>query len=222
MTITGTVQKAAPGLRGFDINADIGAIDPDTGEAYAKEFVQAGYGYCIRYVPVGELLDPDLTAEEAEAILAAGLALMPVQHVFEPGWLPNGALGTQVGERAVQWLQDIGFPTGVNVWCDLEGVGDTDAQSVIDYCESWYAAVSAAGYVPGLYAGYGVGLDDPQLYDLSFQHYWAAYNTNSSIPTRGYQLVQSPQSTNVAGLGYDDDMTQTDQLGGTVLWLARA
>ncbi|HYH80884.1 MAG TPA: glycoside hydrolase domain-containing protein [Longimicrobium sp.] len=219
MSIQGTVQQAAPGLLGFDINADISAINPKSNVEYARELVQAGYRYCLRYVPVGELLDPDLTAAEAEAILAAGLALMPVQHVFEPGWLPTGPMGTQVGQRAVQWLQGIGFPGGVNVWCDLEGVGNTSAQQVIDYCKSWYAAVKAAGYVPGLYVGYGVVLHDQQLYDLPFQHYWAAYNTDSSIPTRGWQLKQASQHTHVGSLDYDDDTTHTDALGGTVLWL---
>lgn len=212
MAISGVVQGAAPGLLGFDIDAALTA-------GQVQQFVAAGYHYVIRYVPVGELLDPDLTAAEAETILAGGLALMAVQHVFEPGWIPSGSLGTQTGTRAAQWLQGIGFPGGVNVWCDLEGVGSTAAQNVMDYCNNWSAAVSAAGYVPGLYVGYQPGLGSQQLYDLSFQHYWAAYNTDSSIPNRGYQLVQSPQSTNVDGLGYDDDKTSTDELGGNALWL---
>jgi hypothetical protein len=215
MAITGTVQSAAPGLRGFDINATVSG-------SVAQQFVQAGYHYCIRYVPFGTVQDPDLTAAEAEGILGAGLALMAVQHVRYPGWDPSGPLGTQYGQAAVQYLQGIGFPGGVNVWCDLEGVGSVPAQDVIDYCNNWYVAVATGGYVPGLYVGYEPGMSNQQLYDLKFQHYWAAYNTNSSIPTRGYQLVQAPQSTHVAGLDYDDDTTQTDKLGGTVLWLTAA
>jgi Domain of unknown function (DUF1906) len=214
MTITGTVQSAPAGARGFDINTTVTA-------GAARQFVQAGYRYCIRYVPFGAVEDPDLTAAEAQTILSAGLGLMPVQHVRYPGWLPTGALGIQYGLRAVQYLQGIGFPGGVNVWCDLECVGtEASAEDVIDYCNNWYSTVTAGGYVPGLYVGYDSGMSDQQLYDLRFQHYWAAYNTNSSVPTRGYQLVQSPKSTDVEGLRYDDDVTQTDHLGGQALWLA--
>ncbi|MDB4948998.1 MAG: hypothetical protein JWM27_1647 [Gemmatimonadetes bacterium] len=213
MSITGTVTHAAAGLRGFDVNATVSA-------SVAQQFKAAGYAYCIRYVPFGTVEDPDLTAAEAGGILAAGLALMPVQHVRYPGWLPSGALGTQYGQAAVQYLQGIGFPAGVNVWCDMECVGTVPQQDAIDYCNSWYAAVAAGGYVPGLYVGYEPGMTDPQIYDLRFTHYWAAYNANSSVPTRGYQLVQSPQSTHIAGMSYDDDVTCTDKLGGTALWLA--
>lgn len=212
-TISGTVQSAAPGLLGFDINQTVTS-------SLAQQFVQAGYHYCLRYVPFGQVLDPDLTTAEAEAILGAGLALTAVQHCMDPGWAPTGPMGTQYGQRAAAYLRGIGMPGGVNVWLDLEGVaGSSAAQDVIDYCNNWYAAVEAGGYVPGVYVGYQPGLSDQQLYDLSFQHYWAAYNTDSSIPVRGYQLVQSPQSTNIEQLSYDDDMTNTDQLGGKVLWL---
>ena len=212
MAISGTVQSGPPGVRGFDIDYTVTAGD-------AQQLVQAGYRYAIRYVPLDEVVDPDLTAAEAETILGAGLALMAVQHVMEPGWMPTAALGTRFGGRAVGYLQGIGFPTGVNVWCDLECVGSASEQDVIDYCKSWYSAVAQAGYVPGLYVGYQPGLTDQQLYDLPFQHYWAAYNTNSSVPTRGYQLVQSPAGSPVGGLSYDDDETRTDALGGQVLWL---
>jgi hypothetical protein len=212
-TISGTVQSAAPGLLGFDINQTVTS-------SLAQQFVQAGYHYCLRYVPFGEVLDPDLTTAEAEAILGAGLALTAVQHCMDSGWAPTGTMGTQYGQRAAGYLQDIGMPGGVNVWLDLEGVGSgAQAQDVIDYCNNWYAAVEAGGYVPGVYVGYQPGLSDQQLYDLAFQHYWAAYNVNSSIPVRGYQLVQSPQSTRIGDLSYDDDNTQTDSLGGNVLWL---
>jgi hypothetical protein len=212
MTIQGTIQQAPPNVLGFDINADV--------SAYATQFVQAGYHYCLRYIPFAQPIpsDEDLTTAEAEAILDAGLGLMVVQHPpFD--FAPTGELGTQYGNRAVQYLQQIGIPPGLNVWCDLEGVVNS-GQPVIDYCNEWCAALSGAGYVPGLYVGVGTGLNDQQLYDLAFQHYWAAYNTNQSIPVRGWQMQQAQQSTSIGNLSYDDDTTQTDALGGTALWLA--
>jgi hypothetical protein len=90
----------------------------------------------------------DLSAAEALDLLNAGLALMPVQHVRGAGWIPTAALGASDGVHAAYHAFVIGFAPGVNVWCDLEGVQPgASAQHVIDYCNSWYDAVNAAGYV---------------------------------------------------------------------------
>jgi hypothetical protein len=127
----------------------------------------------------------------------------------------------EYGENAAAFTKQVGIPAGVNVWCDLECVASgVAAAEVVAYCNDWYDAVAAAGYVPGLYVGYDPGLSNEQLYGLKFEHYWAAYNTNSSVPTRGYQMVQSPQKTHVAGLSYDDDLVKADALGGLPVWLA--
>lgn len=54
-----------------------------------------GYKFCIRYVPHANQADvsEDLTSEEAEAILDAGLALMVVQHVRHENWEITHGLG---------------------------------------------------------------------------------------------------------------------------------
>ena len=216
MAISGTVHTAPADARGFDINQPVSA-------SLVQQFRQAGYQFCVRYVGRTQMADYDLTGAEAQAIVSGGLALMVVQHVLNPGWTPSGALGTQYGTNAGAFSSQIGIPAGVNVWCDLECVAaGVPAQEVAAFCNNWYDEVAAVGYVPGLYVGYDPGLSDAQLYGLKFQHYWAAYNTNSSVPTRGYQMVQSPQKTHVAGLSYDDDVIKTDALGGRPLWLAPA
>ena len=67
----------------------------------------------------------------------------------------------------------------------FEGVGNSVApQDVIDYCQAWYTAVNAAGFVPGIYVGYGSKLTGQQLFDLSFQHYWRSQSTVPAIPER--------------------------------------
>lgn len=217
--LAGSVSAAAPGAKGFDANV---TITPDV----ARAFAQAGYQFCIRYVGRTQMATHDLTAAEASDILDAGLALMVVQHVLEPGWEPTGDLGDQYGTNAGRFSKQVGLPAGVNVWCDLEGVsGDAPAQNVIDYCNQWYAQVQEAGYVPGLYVGYGAGLSAQQLYQkLRFQHYWRAYNLNDDqVPAgRGVQLTQKTGKGTVGGLTtevYDDDFTQTDALGGNAVWL---
>ena len=219
--LTGTIQNAPAGLQGFDANTPISS-------QAAQDFYNAGYRFCLRYVGRVQMASYDLTAQEANDILAAGLGLMVVQHVLEPGWAPTQSLGAEYGANAAMFSQQIGFPPGVNVWCDLECVADdTPAANVVAYCNAWYDAVAAAGYVPGLYVGYQPGLSGGQLYaDLKFQHYWAAYNVDgvSDPAPRGYQLVQSVGSGTIAGItteSYDAVTTQADGLGGTALWLQR-
>ena len=200
---------------GFDVNQVLTADQ-------ALGFKKAGYNFCVRYVPRTAALAPNnLTNAEAHDILAAGLALMPVQHVSLPGWKPNTNLGTMYGNFAATWCsQTVQLPKGMNVWCDLEGVaGGTAAQDVIAYCQAWYNAVHTAGYVPGIYVGYDTGLTPDQLYnDISFQHYWRAYN-GPQVTTRGFQLLQKTQLT-LNGVTFDPDITQLDNEGDAALWLA--
>jgi hypothetical protein len=214
-TLPGTVKSAAPGLLGFDADTVISA-------AAAQQFKQNGYSFCARYLSLGNGQNAgDLSNAEATSIINAGLALIAVQHVRAEGWVPAAALGSTYGNNAASNAASVGLPKGMNIWCDLEGIATgTAAQNVIDYCQAWYAAVNAAGYVPGLYVGANCILTGAQLYDLSFQHYWKSLSTVPEIPNRGYQLVQKwfPQAE--FGIGIDQDTTQTDHKGGTVLWVA--
>lgn len=219
--LSGSIQKAPAHVRGFDANTPLGS-------QAAADFYAAGYRFCLRYVGRTQMASHDLSTDEANVILDAGLALMPVQHVLNPGWNPTESLGAEYGANAAKFAQQIGFPPGVNVWCDLECVADdTQAADVIAYCNAWYAGVAAAGYVPGLYVGYQPGLTGQQLYgSLKFQHYWAAYNVDgvSKPSPRGWQMVQSVGSGTIGGItteAYDADVTQTDGKGGQVLWLQR-
>jgi len=216
--LPGTVQAAAAGLSGFDVNSILSADQ-------AQDFKNAGYDFCIRYVPRTQQAldnsDTNITNAEAIDILNAGLALMAVQHVADEGWSPTADLGTAYGTFGASYASDtVGLPAGMNLWLDLEGVANgTPTQDVIDYCQAWYHAVKAAGYVPGVYVGWDAGLNAQQLYqNLSFQHYWQAYN-GGGVAVRGYQLVQALQKT-LNGLDYDPDTTQNDNKGGTVLWLS--
>ncbi len=219
--LSGSIQKAPAGVRGFDANTPISSTA-------AAEFIAAGYQFCLRYVGRTQMATHDLSAQEAEGILAAGLALMPVQHVLNPGWQPTASLGAEYGQNAATFSRQIGFPQGVNVWCDLESVSTSaSAADVAGFCNAWYDAVAAAGYVPGLYVGYEPGLTGQQLYaKLKFQYYWAAYNVDgvSTPKPRGWVLVQSEGHGTIGGVSteaYDADTTHTDGMGGQVLWLKR-
>jgi hypothetical protein len=157
---------------------------------------------------------PDLSLSEAEDILNAGLALMVVQHVDNPGWVPTPDLGNQYGDCAAQFTNEAGIIKGVNVFLDLEGIAaGTNTQDIVGYCNNWFNRVVAAGYEPGIYIGYDVLLSPNDLYSqLRFTHYWKAGGTVTDVATRGYQMVQT-----IAG-DFDSDLTQNDNLGGSVVW----
>ena len=218
MSLSGSVQAAAPGLRGFDANSVIS-------QTVAEKFYQQAYRFCVRYLSHSDTqASHDLSMAEAKDILAGGLALMAVQHVRMPGWSPTSVLGRADGIYAAYHATEVGLPAGVNIWCDLEGVKEgTSAQNVIDYCKAWHDAVANAHYVPGLYVGANSILSGSQLYhNLPFQHYWRSLSRVPEVESRGYQLVQSLHSEPVNGIGIDDDVTQDDNKGGQVLWLAPA
>ena len=101
---------------------------------------------------------------------------MPVQHFEGEGWVPSEALGSQYGRNAAANAGAIGFPQGINVWVDLEGVSaHTPAANVIAYCNAWSDEVEGAGFVPGVYVGPGAGVSSDDLFfRLKTKHYWRA------------------------------------------------
>ncbi len=217
MALPGTVQAAADDLLGFDTDSIVTA-------SKAADFFTQGFRFCVRYVSrVAKQGSNDLSEPEALDLLDAGLALMAVQHPRAEGWVPTPDLGASDGVHAAYHAFVIGFPAGVNVWCDLEGVGSgTPAQQVIDYCNAWFDAVAPAGYVPGVYVGAACILDGVALRNrLKFAHYWKSLSMVPDIPGRGYQMIQSNEHT-ANEISIDEDRTRTDQLGGKVLWLAPA
>jgi hypothetical protein len=216
MVLTGTVQSAPSGMLGFDADTPIKAD-------VARQFYNGGYRFCLRYISLGGAESSgDLTAEEAEGILNAGLALMPVQHVRKAGWMPDGSSGAEYGAHAGSHAQSIGFPAGVNVWCDVEGISSSAAAAdVIAYCDAWYDAVLATGYVPGLYVGANSILNGEQFSRLKFQHYWKSASKVPDLPGRGYQMIQTLVEHPVYGISIDKDETRTDSKGGQAKWLKR-
>jgi len=145
---------------------------------------------------------------------------MAVQHVQEPGWSPTATMGTTLGQHAADNAISVGFPPGVNVWLDLEGINaGASAQAVSDYCSAWYTAVNNSGFVPGQYVGANAILDSRQLYDLPFEHYWQSESEVPPVAVRSYQMVQSFVGQPVNGIGIDRDITYIDDEGGVPQWL---
>ncbi|MEM9458290.1 MAG: glycoside hydrolase domain-containing protein [Myxococcota bacterium] len=211
--LPGQVRRAPPGIKGLDSFQPIGGR--------AKDFAASGYGFAVRYVPL-DSNRPDLTRQEAEAILTAGLALMIVQQgAGFKDQQPSTKLGSLNGHNATKYAQALGYPPKAMLWVDVEAVEDGNAQDVIDYITAWAAAVAPV-YTPGLYVGEDIKLSDEQLGRLPLEHYWKSGADHHRVPTgRGFQMIQGGHST-IAGMTVDDDRTQNDEQGGAALWLQPA
>ena len=55
-----------------------------------------------------------------------------------------------LANSAVPLLKQEGFPVGTTIYLDIETSG-TQSQPELDYISAWCSAISAAGYVPGIY-----------------------------------------------------------------------
>lgn len=190
---------------GFD------TVTPLSGTS-ASALRAAGMHFAIRYLG-------SLEAAEVQHILEAGLALMPVTYSRAPGWQPTGELGLEDGMLAAGRADAAGFPSGVTVWCDLEGAsGDVDTTTA--YVNAWAGVVRDAGFDPGLYVGSGQALDGAQLYALAVDRYWRSFSKVPE-PTCGWCMLQLYKTTIVAGVGVDVDVVQYDYRARVPNWLAR-
>ena len=222
MILPGNVISAPDGVRGLDTTERINST-------IAAALWDHGYRFCVRYVRRDQPHASALNPAEANTLLRSGLGIMLVQYVeSDSAWSPSAGKGTTNGSVAASEAEKLGIPSGVTIWCDLEGVMvGTPRQSVVDYCNRWYKAVKGAGYVPGLYVGYHAGLTATQLYkQLRFAHYWGAYNLNADqFPAvRGVQMKQSKHqpADAVPGvkLDFQVDRISADKLGGRPTLLA--
>lgn len=194
------IEPAPEGALGFDVNHPLTA-------AQARSARRAGFRFCIRYVPRLELAvnpigDGDITEHEADAILDAGLSLVLVQHVSNPGWTASAAKGMRFGRNAAIYAAACGFPVihgeepRVSLFLDLEEVNlSSGSEAIVAFCNEWYEAVWDSGFEPGIYVGSKNGLNAQQLFqDTPFRQYWhAASEADPPRPRpndRGYQLFQ--------------------------------
>jgi hypothetical protein len=214
MSLKGMLSTAADGTKGFDCNQVLTPLQ-------VQSFLEDGYKFAIRYVPRVNRAAYDLTHDEAQMILDNGMGVGVVQHVAGEGWDALAEKGRLYGTTAVEQMTDIGFPKGMCVWCDLEGVNPTDSdQQVIDYCDEWYRAVNGAGFNAGLYVGWRTLLSGVQIHNLPFRHYWSAFNLNiDEVPSvRGVQMKQEKEKV-AHGVRFDPDVASADLIGDRAWFL---
>src|SRR2546427_5672164 len=104
MVLDGHVFTVPDGVRGFDANL---IIPPNA----AAAFIQRGYRFCVRYVRRQTVHDFDLTPDEADGLIGAGLGLMAGHQLeSETAWTPTAAKGPGYGDGAATQAQQSGIP----------------------------------------------------------------------------------------------------------------
>jgi hypothetical protein len=194
---------------GVDTIATITAVE-------AAALKADGFSFVIRYLG-------SVTFAELDVILSAGLAFMPVGYSRKGGWLPTALLGSQDGALAAYRAKLLVLPPGVTVWCDLEGMGGTAADTIA-YAEAWGAAVQTAGFIAGVYVGAGIPLNSTQLYALNnITAYWHSCSEVPDVNECGYMMIQlTPPDLIVCGIEVDVDVIQEDRMGRLPVWTVQA
>ena len=212
------VEPAEAGMHGFDANTKLTATT-------AKALKDAGFKFAIRYLSrKAKPPAKDLTADELDIILDAGLAVMAVQHVAPSGWTPSDTLGVECGGNAAAHARAVGLPEKSSVWLDLEGIAEgAPASAVIAYCNAWFKEVESAGYTTGVYVGANCILSADQLYlNLKTRHYWKSGSNVPDIPHRGYCMVQHIiPDDKIGGVAIDRNVTLVDALGSAPMLVTR-
>jgi len=190
-----------------------------TAESLSHFRLQSAVQFVWRYVFFNQARAGDLDATETAAILAAGLTLLVVQHVRNPGWTASGQLGASDGQWAVRNAVEAGYPAnmGLCLALDLEGLANS-GPAVAEFVDQWCLTVGSAGYVPVLYVGYECGLSPQELYDLPHvARYWSDAGPRS-VAVRGFCCRQGAEQT-ISGVRVDTDHAFADALGGVLVGL---
>jgi hypothetical protein len=204
---------------GFDTSAALSATQ-------ATELAEAGYRFAIRYVGLsGSTPSWALSKAEIASLQAAGLAIGVVQTFRETGI--TAAQGTADGAWAASQVAGLGIPSGIVIWCDMEGTySGITADVLTQYLDNWGKAVQSGGYQVGLYCAGQPLLSWSQIFALPpFTHYWQAGDyavEMPAVPGRGFQMYQmAPWNLAAAGTLIDVDVVEQDLEGGTpVFWPA--
>jgi hypothetical protein len=180
------------------------------------QLVQAGHPGVMRYVSFAGLPRVGcISSLEAQVITDAGLQLLLVMHVRGTRannfhWHPSACSGTDDGNEAAACAKAAGYPLGSHVFVDIEGVSDTQEQTVA-YTVAVQRAIISAGYLSGLYDGFDAQLDANAKWLLPGNSYWAAPG-GREVERRGYAIRQGPLVV-ITGVQFDRNVLAPDLLG---------
>ena len=150
---------------------------------------------------------------------AAGLAYVPVTLAGEYNDGPNDEIAQ---------LKALGVPPQATVFLDLEGLSAFKANpaELIVKINTWANAITAAGYIPGLYVGVPQPLTSDELWGLRVSRYWRGQgsvrdrNNNLAEPAGcGWCMTQMYPSRHRGGVWVDDNMVGQDYRARVPTWV---
>jgi hypothetical protein len=151
--------------------------------------------------------------------LSAGLAVMLFQGYDGQDWsIPSQSRIR--ADYAVQQMDTMHYPPRASTWLDCEGMGSVSAGSALAWLTNWDAAVHTTGYTSlGKYEGSDCPLTGAQWYDglPLTSHYWRSKAVVPTVPTRGYQIVQTGIQRLFDGVAIDTDEAGADRLGESAM-----
>lgn len=201
-------ELAAVGARGVDSLpfSEGGSL------AQARALRAAGVDFFVGYLGA-------ITPARLVAILAAGLAFMPVTF---GGEYEDGPLDE------IAQLKTLGIPTGTTVWLDMEGLKafHSDPPTLIATINAWADGIAAAGWMPGLYVGAPQPLTSAELHALHVVRYWKGQGrcvdrSNAlAEPTNGWCMTQMwPSVSWAGGILVDANIVGQDYRSRVPVWV---
>jgi len=196
------------------VNVPVGAVVVDSlpysqsGTLFqAKAMKAAGAEVFVGYLGV-------LNRNRVQAVLEGGLGFIPVTLAGEYNDGPNDELAQ---------LAALSVPRGTTVFVDLEGLAawKADPAMLIQKLEDWAAAIVAAGFIAGLYAGVPQPLTSEELWKLKgITRYWKGqgrqvdrFGKLSEPSGCGWCMTQMYPSQWRGGVWTDSNMVGQDYKG---------
>lgn len=139
------------GFAGFDVDIFPGADQM----AWLK--ANTNFVWCGYYLFPAPFHSDGSWMGQRASLVAAGWGMAPVylgQQTSVPNMLTSEQ-GTTDGNQAASLMTSEGFPAGSCVYLDLENGPPFQAPQTA-YVAAWVAAVTAAGFTPGIYCSHGM------------------------------------------------------------------
>lgn len=146
-----------------------------------------GYDFVARYLGGPCFAGTPLTPSEAQDLTAAGLHIASIYSGANKTALVSCGIqdlnqGKLDGNAAATFAQRIGQSTGTAIYLGLEA--NQTEFSWLDYVQGWTQAVTARGYIPGVYSSLEqLNTIHEQPWALSHLLYWLGKWTQSTMLT---------------------------------------
>lgn len=174
------------GAVGIDCLSPISAEVAKEIAAHVLPGTRTGVTFAFRYLE-------NLTAEELDGLLAAGLGVAFVGEGRVEGW--DAQSGAADAERELARAEALRLPASASplltLACDLEGMAGCTPEQAGAYGAAWARSIIARGFAPEVYVGDEVPLSPMALYELPFVGYWRSLSNVQQISVADFGVYQA-------------------------------